>query len=93
MCSIKCKMSVNGRCMCECKGLYHGILTRSHSETWEYFHAVFPPCTPVRFKKQSMRGTRKGTIERFFGGKFLWYAVLRENNEVVSIDNLIIKQK
>lgn len=92
MCSIRCKESKSKRCSCECGGLYHGIITRSHSETFKYLHRSFPPCTPVRLRKRSYRGTRNGSIKRFFGGKFLWYAVLRENNEVVSIDNLIVEK-
>ena len=94
MCSIRCKEATSKKCKCECGGLNHGMLSRTHTETWKYYHSTFPPCTPVRLLKQTIRGTRKGTIKRFFWGKYFgWYAVLRETGEVVNIGDLVIEKE
>ena len=87
MCSIRCRNSASNKCTCECQGVYHGVLTyQTPGEHERLLSKMHPPCTPVRFKNPTMRGTTEGLVEKFRVHGCGVYVVLQgQNHELVNL--------
>lgn len=89
MCSISCRDSKSKTCKCECGGLYHGIYHASSLSAFtSHLNQIFPPCTPVRFKRETLRGSKEGRVQRFFTRGEIVASLTLQTGEVVRIDQI-----
>lgn len=87
MCSIRCKKSTSNKCTCECQGVFHGILTnQTPGEHVWFLLKMHPPCTPVRFRSPTKRGTTAGKVSKFHSMETGIFVELQgQNHELVKL--------
>lgn len=89
MCSIRCRRSKSNICKCECGGLYHGCASDLPVPARvDRLTSTFPPCTPVRLTKPTLRGTTEGVVQgfRFFETGTIYIEF--PTGEITSIENI-----
>ena len=94
MCSYACRNAISEICNCECQGVFHGVMSsRAPEEHEEKLLKRYPPCTPIRFKNPTMRGTTKGRVKKFHCTETGIFVQLQANNELVKLQDYEFGEK